>query len=228
MLDRDVRLFANSVAKIHDPLKKAEYIIHGCIKYFPFDRASIFSYSHLVFQGKGVLQVEEEKWKTIDWIKEDVRNIPIVFQSLMSKQPIIIEEKETKQNFPLHYIEIFQLSSICLVPILYQTAVVGCVMVDKYKNGPQINTSILSNLFQYLQTTVSNDESTYCNKSLLSKRETEALQLVANGLSQKEIASLLAISDFTVRDYVSSAMRKLGANHRAEAVAIAMRKAIIQ
>lgn len=58
----------------------------------------------------------------------------------------------------------------------------------------------------------------------LSRREQELLELIAKGLSNKEISRKLYLSDGTVRNYVTSLMTKLGANNRTEAVRIAREK----
>ena len=52
---------------------------------------------------------------------------------------------------------------------------------------------------------------------LLSSRETEVLRLLAEGLTDREIAGALAISPRTVESHVSSVLGKLGVRNRAEA-----------
>ena len=52
---------------------------------------------------------------------------------------------------------------------------------------------------------------------LLSAREREVLRLLAEGLTDREIATALAISPRTVESHVSSLLRKLGVRNRAEA-----------
>ena len=56
---------------------------------------------------------------------------------------------------------------------------------------------------------------------LLSRRETEALRLLADGLSNREIAARLFISPKTVEHHVSRVYAKLGVSTRAEAAAYA-------
>lgn len=52
---------------------------------------------------------------------------------------------------------------------------------------------------------------------LLSAREQEVLRLLAEGLTDREIAGALAISPRTVESHVSAVLRKLGVRNRAEA-----------
>jgi two-component system response regulator DegU len=58
----------------------------------------------------------------------------------------------------------------------------------------------------------------------LSLRETQILNYIAEGNTNKEIASKLEISEQTVKSHVSAILRKLNANDRAHAVALAMRQ----
>lgn len=61
----------------------------------------------------------------------------------------------------------------------------------------------------------------------LTPRELEVLQLVAQGLQNKEIATELVISQRTVKFHVSSIMGKLGAGNRTEAVTLAAQQGLI-
>jgi DNA-binding NarL/FixJ family response regulator len=61
----------------------------------------------------------------------------------------------------------------------------------------------------------------------LTPRETEILGMLADGLANKEIAVRLNISSHTVKSHVQSLFSKLGADTRAEAVAVGVRRGLI-
>ena len=61
-------------------------------------------------------------------------------------------------------------------------------------------------------------------RSPLTNLESQLLKLVAEGLSNKDIASQLHLSDGTVRNYMTSILSKLGAENRTAAVRIAQEK----
>jgi DNA-binding NarL/FixJ family response regulator len=61
----------------------------------------------------------------------------------------------------------------------------------------------------------------------LSQRETEILQLVAQGATNKGIAEKLFISEHTVRNALSIIFQKLHVNSRTEAAAHALREGLI-
>ena len=62
---------------------------------------------------------------------------------------------------------------------------------------------------------------------LLSAREGAVLRLVAAGLSNRQIAGALAISERTVKFHVTAIFNKLGAENRAQAVAIAAKRGLL-
>lgn len=62
----------------------------------------------------------------------------------------------------------------------------------------------------------------------LTAREVEVLRKVAEGNRNKDIADMLFISEETVKVHVKHIMDKLGAKDRTQAIAIAVRRGIIQ
>jgi two-component system nitrate/nitrite response regulator NarL len=65
------------------------------------------------------------------------------------------------------------------------------------------------------------------DRRALSPREREVLRMLAEGGSYAEIGSTLFLSPDTVRAHAQRAMTKLGARTRTQAVAVAMREAMI-
>lgn len=65
--------------------------------------------------------------------------------------------------------------------------------------------------------------STVPEAPVLSAREREVLRLLAQGLSNKELARALSVSENTVKTHLANLYTKLGAGRRTEALAIARR-----
>lgn len=61
----------------------------------------------------------------------------------------------------------------------------------------------------------------------LTPRELEVLRLIAEGLSNKEMAERLFVSENTVKTHASRVFDKLGASRRTQAVQIAKRQGLI-
>ena len=61
----------------------------------------------------------------------------------------------------------------------------------------------------------------------LTHRELEVLELLAEGMGNKEIAARLGISEHTVKFHISSVLGKFSASNRTEAVACGIRQGLI-
>ena len=68
----------------------------------------------------------------------------------------------------------------------------------------------------------------HAGEETLTPREIEVLRHIAEGNRNKDVADRLFISEETVKVHVKHVMDKLGASDRTEAVAIAIRRGIIQ
>jgi DNA-binding NarL/FixJ family response regulator len=62
----------------------------------------------------------------------------------------------------------------------------------------------------------------------LAQRQREALRLVANGRSNKQIAAALGVGEYTVETHVGSLLDKLGVASRTEAIAWAWRQGVVE
>lgn len=68
----------------------------------------------------------------------------------------------------------------------------------------------------------------HLNEPILTARELEVLQLVADGLRNKEVADRLAVSDETVKMHLRNLMQKLEVKDRTHAVMVAVRRGFIR
>lgn len=62
----------------------------------------------------------------------------------------------------------------------------------------------------------------------LTEREIDVVKLIAAGNGNKQIADQLSIGEATVKSHVTNILSKLGANDRAHAVTIALKRGIIE
>jgi DNA-binding NarL/FixJ family response regulator len=89
------------------------------------------------------------------------------------------------------------------------------VIRSVHSGKKKIHPTIAANLTEHL-----GDEN-------LTPRETEVLQLISEGNSNKEIGRQLFIAEETVKNHVKNILGKLRANDRTQAVSIAIRRGII-
>jgi two-component system, NarL family, response regulator NreC len=99
---------------------------------------------------------------------------------------------------------------------------VHAVAAGKTFFSPAIAHTLLEDYMRRLQ-----QEGLQDRYDLLTDREREVLQLLAEGRSNKEVAGILNLSVHTVDTHRSNFMQKLGLHNTAEIVIYAMRKKII-
>lgn len=222
-----------------------ENITAGFVNYLPFERCALFSYSldkEMGFEIYGH-RIDNEALLTIS---QDLNKLPTIQNNLnilrlFKKninyiQPLYI--KDARYGFPEQYIEQFQLRSLVVAPIYTSTnnRLLGAALLDQ---GPGKSFAVTDETFSaLLKCGKSAGEilATYLKKKEtkkkknayhLSPREIEVLKLMAEGASTSEAAYELSLSEYTVRDYVSTIMQKMEARNRTEAVARAIRVGLI-
>lgn len=98
-----------------------------------------------------------------------------------------------------------------------------------HSGGSYIQPSLARKVLRDLATTKTKTTSSRASSIReLSDREIEVLQHVAEGNSNKEVAAALSISEKTVKAHLRSVFRKLEVGDRAQAVATAMRKGLVE
>jgi DNA-binding NarL/FixJ family response regulator len=110
--------------------------------------------------------------------------------------------------------------------ILKDISAVGLVSAIRAVNsGEQVTAPDIANRVMQLLEKQNPDKGQHENG--LTARETQMIELIARGMVAKEIARLLAISEKTVRNHISSIYRKLEIYDRSQVVIYAMKKGLI-
>ena len=89
------------------------------------------------------------------------------------------------------------------------------VIREVHAGGTFVDTSLLGGLWRSLGNARRNEQST--QQLGLSNQETKALRLLSKGMSNKEIARVLEVSEKTVKYHLSNVFLKLGVRNRVEA-----------
>ncbi|MDI9566036.1 MAG: LuxR C-terminal-related transcriptional regulator [Brevefilum fermentans] len=95
------------------------------------------------------------------------------------------------------------------------------------KNGHQ---GFLTNIRNILHTNLQNQAKSViksCSDNLLSQRESDVLQLIAKGLTNKQIGEVLFLSSNTIKSHRSNIYRKLRAENRIQAISQAKNMGVL-
>lgn len=188
---------------------------------FPVKNALLFRYSQLGHIGEGIIAITlNEGYKFITHYVEDLRNVPIIMQALQERRALYAKGMDYLKSMPSKYISREGSEQIIVVPIFHGNVSIGYICGDEFEEDFQISNDSLEAFTSFGRLTgelfvAKNQESNDCP---LSKRELEVMQHVALGESTKEIADSIQISDLTVSQYIKSAIKKLQAQNRVEAI----------
>ena len=110
------------------------------------------------------------------------------------------------------------------IEIVASIAVVGLAMVwfVGWRRGRKLFKRFFDEELRQLQEFSPGKEAEALVPSLLTPRETEILDHIARGYINKQVASKLGISEQTVKNHLSSILRKLDVTDRTQAVVLAM------
>jgi DNA-binding NarL/FixJ family response regulator len=98
------------------------------------------------------------------------------------------------------------------------------VINDVVLDEPKVASRVLSQFRSLTQDISAVPDADFPLFTPLSDREIEVLERIASGGSNKEIAEALGISTQTVKNHISSILRKLSLNDRTQAVLYALRR----
>ena len=127
-------------------------------------------------------------------------------------------------------VKVIILSTFELDEEIYQTVVAGaCGYIVKDMPGSEILEAIyrVYGGSTYFPKRVADRLNERRSRPDLSKREVEILEFVCKGFTNKEIASALQLSQFTVRNHVNHITSKLEVTDRTEAAFVAIQTGLI-
>lgn len=241
-----VLLFNDWVIRSRTLQEAVQNIATGLVHYLPFQRCAIFSYSNEERLGLGMygyqmnnraIQNIKLKITHVPLIKKNIEKLEAIGNELRRLQPLYIEQAE--KHFPIEYVRRFKLESVIVAPIYVPSKgkLLGACILDR---GEGQKFSVSRNTYialmksgqtagELLYKLMNPHDSSHKTEPPvhLSRRETDVLRLMAEGMSTTEAADALHLSEYTVRDYVSSIMKKLNAKNRTEAATKAIRRGII-
>jgi DNA-binding CsgD family transcriptional regulator len=213
-------------------------ITRGLVDYMPFKRCALFLYNHYVDKGIGVSGYNVSD-STIQQIKEEIFSLPLIdkyFYCLSHSQPLYFSQ--ALDILPKRYVQEYQLRSLVVLPIFVPTnsKLLGIALLDQgadtsFEVLPETMTTLIK-FGQYAGELLYSiwDEALQQfggPQTILTLREKEVLQLIADGASISEAAVKLHLSSYTVRDYVSAIIQKLAAKNRTDAAVKAIKMKLI-
>jgi len=202
-----------------------------------FQRCALFSFeagSGLVegLVGNGVSSAQ------IRAIREPLARMPLFERALGEAQPSHAPDTATSGAVPVAYVRRFGLTSLLILPMRAGTATIGFAAMDQAgipfariphrhqlaEYAREIGGALQGELGNYGRMGLGRAAKA---AAMLSHREMAVLQYVAEGRTLNEAGTEMFLSPYTVRDYLLSAMHKLGAGNRAEAVVRASKLGLV-
>ncbi|MEH7417881.1 LuxR C-terminal-related transcriptional regulator [Neobacillus drentensis] len=231
-------LFLQSLIRTKSVDDAVNAISKGLVDFMPFKRCALFLYNHFVDKGIGVSGYNVND-SAVQQIKEEIFTLPLIdkyFFSLTHSQPLYFSN--ASDILPKKFVQDYQLKSLVVLPIFVPTnsKLLGVAFLDQGADTPfTVLPETLTTLIRFGQNAGELlysiwDEALqqFCGpQTILTLREKEVLQLIADGASISEAAAELHLSSYTVRDYVSSIIQKLAAKNRTDAAVKAIKMKLI-
>lgn len=189
------------------------------LELFPVRNAFLMRYSPLGHLAEGIISIQESSLVYIGEIREDIRSYPIIYAA--------IRERQAKFCTGLEYLK--QMSSkditstiqtLLVVPICYGPVAIGYICSSDFEQEG-LNEQMLEDFTQFgrqVGKLLLDTQGAENHLQVLSKRELEVMRRIAWGENTMEMADSMSISEFTVKQYIKSAIKKLGAQNRSHAI----------
>ena len=195
---------------------------------FPVLNAHLFRYSPLGYLAEGILAITPSGLIHTREMREDVRSLPIIYDAIQERKAKYCSGVDYLVQTNSKYIISTNVTSMTITPICMDSVVIGYICTSEFKSNIPVDDSLLSALSQYGKLIVKYlSDPRRRTSSLLSRRELEVMKRISWGERTKEMADIMGLSEFTIKQYVQAAIHKLGAQNRAHAVSELLRKGII-
>ncbi|MBZ5752680.1 helix-turn-helix transcriptional regulator [Metabacillus rhizolycopersici] len=201
----------------------------GLLELFPIQEAHLFRYSPLGNIAEGILKIDSSGLHYIGHVRDDLRNLPPIYSSLRKRRAMYISNEEFFEKYGSKYTNPNEKNDHIIIPICFSSTPVGYFIGRELPKNFTCDEKLLSIITLYGKLVGKIIESNKEGQSIgkLSKRESEVMQRISCGESIKEMTKSMGISEYTVKDYIKSAIKKLEVNNRVEAVAELLRRGSI-
>lgn len=221
-LQRQMDLFSKELIR-HNGSEDLAILLKRAEEIFDFKRCIFISYNPWLEEFSGVIGAEIDK---IERLRGKIDIEPV----FMMKKPLFL--KNPAPYVQQVAIEMLDLSSVIFIPVIHEQQLYGWLSFDQV--GEAFDCSQQQLLF--LQE-AGNRLAMYIGRKQLRNRlnrnisltekELMILYLLVEGFSNKEMAHLMYISEYTVRDYVKGLMQKLNARNRTHVISLAFRSGLV-
>ncbi|OYD06981.1 LuxR C-terminal-related transcriptional regulator [Paludifilum halophilum] len=199
------------------------------------ERGALFWYSPLTRTIEGIYSHQVDV-SDIRRVREMDSNIPGIAKAMNGDRTVFFF-REAQLYFPMHYVKQFGLTSLLTATLRDENRTpVGFLLLDQSgkpfdpdaqtlegvkKMVSRVCLSLRSKLYE-------SGNPSPAPVSLLTQREQEILQMIADGHSTKHIGETLHISEHTAAEYAHSVLKKLKVKNRPEAVSKGLKQGLIR
>lgn len=168
----------------------------------------------------------------LDELQGDISDVLVFLDEVLLDGPVLplVEELQKRSPQPTIMLAMTAPSQPALVRAAWRAGVCALVCTDDYGNGELTRALIaLGQGERYCGPTLAGMlEREGAAPDALSRRELEVLPLLADGLTNRQIAARLQIAEVTARDHVQRILQKLHVSDRAAAAAMAVRLGLVR
>lgn len=190
---------------------------------FEFKRCVFLSYNPWLKEFSGVVGEELSK---VQQLRGKIESEPV----FALKRPLFLKKPEPYVQQVA--IDLFNLSSIIFIPIIHEKQLYGWLTFDQRgetfecsKLQLDILEKVGNRIGMYLARKQFGEGMKYPID--LTEKELAILHLLSEGYSNKKMAELMYLSEYTIRDYVQRLMNKLRATNRTQIISMAYRMGIV-